>query len=593
MTIASVNPYDVLLEAEVDAFRNGAPGEEAVRRATDLLHCAQHDPRALVIDNLRKHQEIIRLSANRDKAVEAAEKLEQILEELLKGSAMLYHVETVRYDPLGDPQVVCRAGNNVQTFPIHPDLDPGMVELLQPWEYVCVREKVVVDTWSDDEYLFAAAQGEIVDFKGQVDRDRNLVRVSKTAQGEELVTLAGRVCDEELGPRSKLVLQRDNPRLAIASLPGDQPQSQFEVPIDKISTRLSDLAGVETLTEKLLLDVIKRVLYPHIREEYDLKPLRGMLLLSYRPGMGKTAFMRGFARYLHELGEQHDFEVMLYVVPPNAMKSMWHGEDSRLVRELFGAIRGRREQPRTKKLLQLLVMDEFDSLGRRPEAGERVLSAAHSDAVQSFLAEMDGMLQDTPSDPPAHLLVVGMANNPAGIDPATKRPGRMGDLVVFMDDLNQDGAEKICAIYARGKQTPFQLNGHAKTGVNAAEVQRRLIRPALARVFPAVVLRYASDTQKKYDVTAGQLLSGAHYETAMNNAKNRAADRRVLGLGSPAVNYDDVLESLLETAASAAAAMQADPVMLIRELQVKVPVVRVETVPREELEAALYVKEAE
>jgi ATP-dependent 26S proteasome regulatory subunit len=593
MTIATANPFDVLLEAGVDAFRQ-PPAEDVIRETTELLARAQTNPRSVVVDLLRARREIEQAKQSCATAADAAADLEKMLQDLLSGSASLYHVETLRYDPLGEPQAVCRAGNQVQTFPLHPDVDEDLVATLQPWEYACVRERVVIDLWRDDEYLFAAAQGEIVDFKGYVDRERNLVRVSRTAQGEELVTLAGRVCDEELTPRSKLVLQRDNPRLAIASLPGDRPQSQFEVPVDRINTRLSDLACIEPLTRKLVLDIIKRVIRPDIREEYDLKPLRGMLLLSYRPGMGKTAFMRAFARWLHELGQKMDFDVVLYVVPPNATKSMWHGEDSRIVREdLFGAIRARRDQPRTRTLLQLVVMDEFDSLGRRPEAGDRLLSAAQSDSVQSFLAEMDGMLQETPADPPAHLLVVGMANNPAGIDPATKRPGRMGDLVEFMADLDQEGAEKVCAIYARGKQIPFQLNGHAAAGADVAEVRRRLIRPALARVFPAVVLRYASDTQKKYDVTAGQILSGAHYETAMNNAKNRAANRRVLGVGSPAVSYDDVLESLLETAVSAAAAMQADPLMLLRELQVKVPVARVEVVPKEELESFVFVKEVE
>ena len=106
----------------------------------------------------------------------------------------------------------------------------------------------------------------------------------------------------------------------------------------------------------------------------------------------------------------------------------------------FGA---RRNLPRTRTLLQLLVMDEFESLGRRPDAGDRVTSAAQADAAQSFLAEMDGMIQDSDSD--AHLLVAGMSNRPDMIDIAIKRPGRMGDLVIEMPDLDLAGAEKVCA----------------------------------------------------------------------------------------------------------------------------------------------------
>jgi SpoVK/Ycf46/Vps4 family AAA+-type ATPase len=291
------------------------------------------------------------------------------------------------------------------------------------------------------------------------------------------------------------------------------------------------------------------------------------------------------------LGQRLGFDVVLYVVPPNATKSMWHGEDGRIVRDLFGSIRSRREMPRERGLFQLVVMDEIDSLGRRPEAHERTVSAAQSDGVQSFLAEMDGMVQELPSNPPAHLLIVGMSNRPDLIDIATKRPGRMGDLVVQMPDIDLDGAEKICAIYVRDQRIPFQLNGEPSSGVNLNDVRVKLIRPALARLFPAVVLRYATDTQRRFDVTAGEILAGTHYEAAINNAKARAADRRVLGVGSPAVCYDDIVESLLETATSVSAAMQADPLMLIRELQIKLPVTRVDPVPREELETHLFVRD--
>jgi SpoVK/Ycf46/Vps4 family AAA+-type ATPase len=234
-------------------------------------------------------------------------------------------------------------------------------------------------------------------------------------------------------------------------------------------------------------------------------------------------------------------------------------------------------------MLQLLVMDEIDSLGRRPEAGDRVVSAAQSDAVQSFLAEMDGMLQDVAWDPPADLLVIGMSNRPDMIDIATKRPGRLGDLIIEMPDIDELGAVKICLVYARNRQIPFQLNGKAVSGVDPNRVRAQFIRPAVAEVFHTPVLRYATDTQRNFDVTAGQLMVGAHYEAAMNRAKNRAANRRILGAGAPGIRFEDVVDSLFAEAASVAASMQADPLMLVRQLQIKVPVATVQAVPREQI----------
>src|SRR5688500_13253276 len=135
MTIAAANPFDVLLESGVDAFRQ-TPSEDVIRETTELLNRAQTDPRSVVIDLRRARQEIQRVTKNCAEAAAAADKLDQILNDLLNGSASLYHVEAIRHDILGDPQAVCRAGNQVQTFPLHPDVQEDLVDTLQPWEYV-------------------------------------------------------------------------------------------------------------------------------------------------------------------------------------------------------------------------------------------------------------------------------------------------------------------------------------------------------------------------------------------------------------------------------------------------------------------------
>ena len=130
-----------------------------------------------------------------------------------------------------------------------------------------------------------------------------------------------------------------------------------------------------------------RIYHPNIRERFGLEPLKGILLYS-RPGMGKTAFVRAIAMWLHERRDQLGFDVVLYVLKPNEAKSMWHGEDSRIIREdLWGAIRARQTLPRERPLVQMVVIDEADSLGRRAGAGEAIVSSAQSDALESMSSE--------------------------------------------------------------------------------------------------------------------------------------------------------------------------------------------------------------
>jgi SpoVK/Ycf46/Vps4 family AAA+-type ATPase len=289
---------------------------------------------------------------------------------------------------------------------------------------------------------------------------------------------------------------------------------------------------------------------------------------------------------------RHGFDVVLYFVPPNATKNMFHGEDARIVREdLWGAIRARQAQPRQRGLFQFVVFDEVDSLGRRADANEAITSSAQSDALEALLSEMDGLIQTGPGDgPPAYVLVGGMTNLPERVDEALKRPGRLGDLDLEMPAIDLQGAEDILAIYAQGDRLPWYVGGEIHTDLDAQQVRLQVLRPALASVFPQTVLRYSTDSQRRIDVTAGEILAGVHFKEAMTRAKKRAALRQVQGVGVPAVGFDDVVEELAAVAQSTARQMASDKKMLIRQLRLRVPVVAIDVVPREELEDYHYLR---
>jgi len=588
MSTATPDPMEFLVQYRLGPS-TGPGTRRLLDRSKELFTKVQQNPHEVVAELMRAEtlRDHAQLAAAKSK--EAAEGIHQLLHNMVNGNAEACRCDGIIETAAG-VRAICRQGERIRELSVHPDVSLDQLRTIQPWEYVRVHENVVVGVRVDDPTLLESSLGEIVTFQGYAGSS-SLARVTRLGNTEEIVRLASSISQQTIPPHAKLVLMRDNPRWAIACLPSQPSTSRFEVPIDSIRDRLSNLAGVEPLAEKLLLEVVKRILQPEIREMFNLDPLRGMLLCSEKPGMGKTAFMRAFAGTLHDIGQYRDFDVVLYLVKPNEFKSMWHGEDARIVREeLFGAIRARRELPRSRAMIQLVVMDEIDSLGRRPEGRDAVVSSAQSDALETFLVEMDGMVQEVAVDPPAHLLVVGMTNRPERIDDAIKRPGRLGDEVIEIPDLDMAGAEQVCLVYARAARLPWLLDDVVSHGVTHDEIVRRFLRPAVRAVFNAVILRYMNDTQKKFEVTAGQVLAAVHYRKAMNVAKNRAANRRLRGVGVQAIAYEDVVEGLLDTALSVAHQMQSDPHMLVRHLKIKIPVVRVDAVSRDELQDHHFVR---
>ncbi len=542
-----------------------------------------------LIDLLRAQVRCHELEAECSRAAEAATQLEQMLQQLLSGTAVFCRLERLRETPSG-PRAVCRQGGALHEFSIHPDVDLAQLAQLRSWDYVAVHEQVVVGQWSNEPWLQVNAQGQVVEFKGYQDRALHTVRIADGPQ-ERVAALDPTLWDVPLSPRSRLVLHRDDPHRVIATAPVQQAESRFEIPIDRLQTRLEDLAGVEDLAARLIEDILVRTCCPDVRDRFGLEPLKGVLLYSYKPGMGKTAFMRAIALWLHEHSDQFGFDVVLYAVKPNEMKSMWHGEDARIVREdLWGAIRARQALPRTRALVQLVVLDELDSLGKRAGRGDRVFSAAQSESLEAMLVEMDGLVSQPAEDAlPAYVLVAGLTNRPDRVDEAAKRPGRFS-LVLPMPDVDQQSAEEVMAIYARGAELPWYVGESVETNVAGEVIRSQFVRPALACVFNMVVLRYATESQRTHDITAGQMLANAHYMDAMNRAKKRAALRFLRHESVPAVTIEDVTDCLLDVACETARQMAADPQMLVRQLDIQVPVAHVDQVPRHELEQHLYVK---
>ena len=436
------------------------------------------------------------------------------------------------------------------------------------------------------------AQGEMASFKGYHNREEGLAFVSRFGREEEIVSLAESIQRKDLKTGDRLVLHRDNPRWAIDVVPGQQIESKYEIPIEQLTTRLDDLAGLDGVAGEIIEDWLLRLVRKDIADAFDLRQLGGILMYSYKAGMGKTALVRALARWLRECGHQHGFDVVLYHIEPCALKSMWHGEDARLVREeVCGTIRARLERPRERPLIILVVFDEVESLGKRTGGNDTrgCVSSAQNDAVQALLTGMDGLAPlKGGSGPPANVVWIGLTNRPDMVDEALKRPGRMGDLIVEMPDYGPDEAADILQVYARSPSLAWYLDGEIRRGASEHEVYARILQPAVAQVFPLTVLRYWTEARQATDVTAGQVLAAAHYMNVIEQAKRRAAARALWELGAAAIGAEDVTDCLLEEAHKVAQQLDADRQMLERQLHLRIAVLRTELVPLEQLSQHRY-----
>ncbi len=588
------NPFPELPSSLVDLLREagwdleaGPPPPELLRELYNMLQQYTDAPRPLILDAAKSKLKLQAAKRASQQAVHATEEAAGVVNALIEAKPILARLELFRDGE--PPDAYCRLGNQTRAFSIHPDVDLDALRRLEPWHWVEVHpeEPVIIGVLSAPE-LYTLAQGDVVDLLRIDPQDPARAFVSKHEHDECVVTLAPALRAEGLQPPAKLVLQRDDERYAIASLEADEQRNRFEVSLDDIKTTLDDLAGVEDVVIPLIDDILACILREDTRRAFDLRPLKGALLYSYKPGTGKTSVVCALGAWLRDLGARMGFDVALYQVKPNELKSVWHGGDARNVRvELCGSLRHRQARPRTRPLLQIVLFDEIDSLGVRAsgDAGS-MYSPAQNDAVQALLAEMDGLTSHLESGdgPPAHVLWIGLSNLPDGIDGALKRPGRFGDLVVEMPEPTLEVAEGVMAIYlGRHPELPWIVGSDVRTGLSEEEVRREFLRPALAQIFGEVVLRYRTEGNREVEVTAGEILTGVHYMQAANQAKKRAAIREVRGTGAPAVEFADVLGCLVDQAVDTAGQMAADPGMMRRQLRIDGPLNRVVPVLAEQL----------
>ena len=165
--------------------------------------------------------------------------------------------------------------------------------------------------------------------------------------------------------------------------------------------KLSDMGGVNALTEELLGLVGMPMTHPEIYSHLGIEPPRGILLHG-PPGCGKTMLASCIAGEL---------QVPFINIAAPAVVSGMSGESEQKIRDVF------------EEALQLapciVFIDEIDAITTKRENAQREMEKR---IVAQLLTSMDGLATDKTGNGP--VIVIGATNRPDSIDPALRRAGR-------------------------------------------------------------------------------------------------------------------------------------------------------------------------
>jgi len=166
---------------------------------------------------------------------------------------------------------------------------------------------------------------------------------------------------------------------------------------------VNHVAGLEDEKEKIL-DFLHG-----FDKDFGLREQTG-LILEGPPGTGKTELVR-------EVCKERYGSVPVTVSGPEIL-SKWVGESERALRQKF-------DEAREKS--GVLYIDELDAIGRARTESD---GSYATQVVAQLLVLLDGVEAKRMSEEGEELKVIASTNEPDAVDPALKRPGRLGNLPV-------------------------------------------------------------------------------------------------------------------------------------------------------------------
>lgn len=223
-----------------------------------------------------------------------------------------------------------------------------------------------------------------------------LAAPSTMSAGERLIKLAFASQSIPLGPA---LITMPHFTTAITTV---QPAAKREGFSAIPDTTWSHVGALTEVRKKLEMTIIGPIRYPERFARVGIKAAAGILLWG-PPGCGKTLVAKAVA---------NESKANFISIKGPELLNKYVGESERAVRSLFA--RARSSSP------CVLFFDEMDALVPKRDDS---LSDASSRVVNALLTELDGVGDRS------GIYVVGATNRPDCIDPAIRRPGRLGTSV--------------------------------------------------------------------------------------------------------------------------------------------------------------------
>lgn len=204
-------------------------------------------------------------------------------------------------------------------------------------------------------------------------------------------------------------------------------------------TTWSHVGALTDVRKKLEMTIIGPIKYPARFARVGIKSAAGILLWG-PPGCGKTLVAKAVA---------NESKANFISIKGPELLNKYVGESERAVRSLFA--RARSSAP------CILFFDEMDALVPKRDDS---LSDASSRVVNALLTELDGVGDRS------GIYVVGATNRPDCIDPAIRRPGRLGTSVFVGLPTAEERVDILRTIYSNTitttTTTKKDINGNSE-----------------------------------------------------------------------------------------------------------------------------------
>jgi ribosome biogenesis ATPase len=221
----------------------------------------------------------------------------------------------------------------------------------------------------------------------------------------------------EQEPDEALVFRQED---FVAGISATQPAAKKEGFSTVPNTNWSNVGALHDIRKKLEMTIIGPIRDPESFAQLGIKPAAGVLLWG-PPGCGKTLIAKAVA---------NESKANFISIKGPELLNKYVGESERAVRQLF--TRAKTSAP------CILFFDEMDALASKRNDN---LSDANVRVVNTLLTELDGV------EDRSGVFVIGATNRPDMIDPAIRRPGRLGTSLYVGLPSAHDRGEILTTLY--------------------------------------------------------------------------------------------------------------------------------------------------